>query len=285
MDNIVVIGGAGQLGQCLQRVALDQKITNIEFLDEVSGNILDPNIVNAVFRQLKPTYVINCAAYTAVDRAEDEYDAALAINATGVLNLAVACKEFAATLIHISTDFVFEGNAVCLLNEECTPKPLNVYGQTKLEGERLVVENLANYFIIRTSWLYSEFGSNFVKTIRKLGRERSAIDVVADQVGTPTYGVDLARTLLAIVASRSNDYGTYHYSNEGVASWYDFAVEICKISNLNTQVNPIPSVKFPTRATRPSFSVLDKSKIKDTFQLTIPYWRDSLKHCIQQIKE
>ena len=229
--------------------------------------------------------MINCAAYTAVDKAEDEVDLSKAVNETGAANLAKACKANGATLVHISTDFVFEGNEVKLLKEEDAANPINVYGVTKLDGENAVIDILDEHFILRTSWLYSEYANNFVKTMLKLGAERDELGIIADQVGTPTYAIDLANTIFDIIQSENKSYGLYHYSNEGVTSWFDFAKAIFDISNTAVKANPIPGSAYPTKAKRPAFSVMDKSKIKSTFNIQIPYWRDSLVECIKQLNK
>ncbi|MBB6238969.1 dTDP-4-dehydrorhamnose reductase [Pedobacter sp. AK013] len=284
MSKILVIGAGGQLGQCLKVVAEQRGITEIIFPAEQDANILNQSGLNELLAKEKPAYVINCAAYTAVDKAEDEVDLAKAINETGAAYLASACLANGATLIHVSTDFVFEGNEVKLLKEDDEAKPINVYGVTKLDGEKVVVSTLPAHFIIRTSWLYSEYANNFVKTMLKLGSERDELNIIADQVGTPTYAIDLANAIFDIVSSSSTAYGVYHYSNEGVTSWFDFAKAIFDISNTQVKANPIPGSAYPTKATRPAFSVMDKSKIKNTFNVQIPYWRDSLVECIKQIK-
>lgn len=283
MVKTLVIGAAGQLGQCLKTVAERRGIDNIIFADEKQGNILDPALLENLFVTEKPAFVINCAAYTAVDKAEDEVELCKAINETGALNLANACANHGATLIHVSTDFVFEGKDVKLLQEADIASPISVYGQTKLDGELAVANVLNEHFIIRTSWLYSEYANNFVKTMLKLGAERDELGVIADQVGTPTYAIDLANAIFDIIASKSEAYGTYHYSNEGVTSWYDFAKAIFEISNTSVKLNPIPGSAYPTKARRPAFSVMDKSKIRTTFNLTVPYWRESLVNCIDAI--
>jgi dTDP-4-dehydrorhamnose reductase len=283
MNKILVIGAGGQLGQCLKVVAQSKGITNISFPDEKEGNILDTALLDTLLAKEQPQYVINCAAYTAVDLAEDQHELAKAVNETGAANLAQACQQHKATLIHISTDFVFEGNEVKLLTEEDIAQPVNVYGQTKLDGERAIAALLDNYFIIRTSWLYSEYANNFVKTMLKLGAEREELNIIADQVGTPTYAIDLANVIFDVIASRQSAYGIYHYSNEGVTSWFDFAKAIFELSQTKVKVNPIPGAAYPTKARRPAFSVMDKSKIKKTFELSIPYWRESLASCIQKL--
>lgn len=284
MDKILVIGAGGQLGQCLKVVAARRGITEIVFPAEQEANILNESGLNDLLAKEKPVYVINCAAYTAVDQAEDEVDLAKAINETGAAYLAAACLAQNVTLVHISTDFVFAGHEVKLLKEEDNAQPISVYGQTKFDGEKAVIALLPQHFIIRTSWLYSEYANNFVKTMLKLGAERDELNIIADQVGTPTYAIDLANAIFDIIASSSNAYGIYHYSNEGVTSWFDFATAIFDISETALKVNPIPGSAYPTKATRPSFSVMDKSKIKDIFNIEIPYWRDSLVECIKQIK-
>lgn len=283
MSKIVVIGAGGQLGQCLKTVAGRRGISEIVFPSEADANILNEAGLNDLLAKKQPAFVINCAAYTAVDKAEDETDLAKAINETGAAYLASACLANGATLVHVSTDFVFEGNEVKLLKEDDAAKPINVYGVTKLDGEKAVTSILPAHFIIRTSWLYSEYANNFVKTMLKLGAERDELNIIADQVGTPTYAIDLANVIFDVIASSSTAYGIYHYSNEGVTSWFDFAKAIFDISETKVKVNPIPGSAYPTKATRPAFSVMDKSKIKETFSIEIPYWRDSLIACIKQI--
>lgn len=285
MSKILVIGAGGQLGQCLKVVAERRGITEIVFPAEQDANILNESGLNDLLAKEQPGFVINCAAYTAVDKAEDEVDLAKAINETGAAYLASACLANGATLIHVSTDFIFEGNEVKLLKEDDEAKPINVYGVTKLDGELAVKAKLPAHFIIRTSWLYSEYANNFVKTMLKLGAERDELNIIADQVGTPTYAIDLANAIFDIVLSSSSAYGVYHFSNEGVTSWFDFAKAIFDISETKVKVNPIPGSAYPTKATRPAFSVMDKSKIKSTFNIDIPYWRDSLVECIKQINK
>lgn len=283
MDKILVIGAAGQLGQCLKTVASRRGLAEIVFPSEQEANILDKTLLTELLAREKPAYVINCAAYTAVDKAEDEQELCKAINETGAVNLAEACSVNGSTLVHVSTDFVFQGNEIKLLKEDDVAEPINVYGQTKLDGELALSKALDNHFIIRTSWLYSEYANNFVKTMLKLGAERDELNIIADQVGTPTYAIDLANAIFDIIGSGSKTYGTYHYSNEGVTSWFDFAKAIFEISHTQVKVNPIPGSAYPTKAARPAFSVMDKSKIKTTFNLEIQYWRDSLVECISRI--
>lgn len=284
MNNIVVFGASGQLGHCLKTFAEKNAITSIYFPSETEANILDNVALKAVFEKYKPSFSINCAAYTAVDKAEDDREMALKINQTGAENLARHCANTGSVLIHISTDFVFKGDRPGLLLEDDRADPVNVYGQTKLDGELAVKGLLKEHFIIRTSWLYSEYGNNFVKTMFKLGAERDELKIITDQVGTPTYAMDLAACIMHLVGSGSAAYGVYHYSNEGVASWYDFAKAIFDISGTDVRALPIKTSEYPTRAVRPAYSVMDKSKIKHTFNIEIPYWRDSLAICIDRLK-
>jgi dTDP-4-dehydrorhamnose reductase len=283
MRKALVFGASGQLGTCLKVVAERQGMRNIVFPVEGSANILDTSALKTLLSLEQPDFVINCAAYTAVDKAEDELELARQVNRDGAEYLAKLCKEHGATLIHISTDFVFEGNTPKLLDENDPAEPISVYGLTKLEGEQAIAAAMEQYFILRTSWLYSEYGNNFVKTMRKFGEDRQELKIIADQVGTPTYAIDLAEAIFNIVRSESNAYGIYHFSNEGAISWYDFAKAIFEISNVPMKLYPIPSSEYPTKALRPAFSVMNKRKIKDTFNLEIPYWRDSLAVCVKQL--
>lgn len=283
MKNIIIFGASGQLGQCLKKVSSDKDINNLIFLKQEEADILDEQKLKSVFENYQPIFIINCAAYTAVDKAEDEVELARKINKTGAKNLALCCKHYGTVMIHVSTDFVFEGNHPNLLVETDIAEPINIYGITKLEGEKDIAEILLQHFIIRTSWLYSEYGNNFVKTMLKLGAERDELKIISDQIGTPTYAIDLANCILQIISSASQEYGTYHYSNEGLCSWYDFAKAIFDISSTAFKVLPIRSHEYPTKATRPLFSVMDKSKIKENFSMEIPYWRDSLIKCIEKL--
>jgi dTDP-4-dehydrorhamnose reductase len=284
-SKILVFGGLGQLGQCISRVCKERGISSVLFLDEIKGDILNPAVLEKLFQDESPEFVINCAAYTAVDKAEDEPDLCERINKDGAANLARCSEKFKAVLLHISTDFVFDGKLPKLLNEEDLAEPINIYGKTKLSGEEEITKTLKEHYIIRTSWLYSEFANNFVKTMLKLGTERDKLSVIVDQVGTPTYAVDLASVLLDLIESDRKEYGTYHYSNEGVTSWYDFAKAIFDLSETEVTLHPILGSAYPTKATRPAFSVMDKAKIKQIYKLEIPYWRDSLIKCINAIKK
>jgi dTDP-4-dehydrorhamnose reductase len=280
---IVVLGASGQLGSCLKKVAEDRNLTDISFPSETEGNILDPTLLDALFEREKPSFVINCAAYTAVDKAEDEQQICRQVNRVGAANIASACSNYTATMIHISTDFVFKGNVPQLLTEDDVAEPENIYGLTKLEGEHDIAALVPEHFIIRTSWLYSEYANNFVKTMLRLGKERDQLGVIVDQVGSPTYAIDLAGVILDIIASGSDEYGVYHYSNEGVTSWYDFAKAVFDISQTTVTLNPVKTSEYVTKAVRPAYSVMDKTKIKSTFGIQIPYWRDSLSKCLDVI--
>lgn len=280
---ILVLGASGQLGHCLKKVSEERSNTNISFPSEQEGNILDINLLDILFAKEKPEFVINCAAYTAVDKAEDDVDVCRKVNRDGAENIAKACAKYNATLIHISTDFVFKGNVPQILSETDPAEPENVYGLTKLEGEAAISDVLKKHFTLRTSWLYSEYGNNFVKTMLRLGSERDQLGVIIDQTGSPTYAIDLAGAILDIIESGSTAYGIYHYSNEGVTSWFDFARNIFDISNTTVKVNPVKTSEYITRAVRPAYSVMDKTKIKTTFGIQIPYWRDSLEVCIKKL--
>ena len=281
--NILVLGGTGQLGQCLQKVASERNIKSITFADEFVGNILDIEVLEKLFTQEKPVFVINCAAYTAVDKAEDEIDLSRKINRDGAENIAKLCLKFNATMFQVSTDFIFEGNVPSLLTETDPAIPISVYGLTKLEGEKAVEAILDKHYIVRTAWLYSEFASNFMKTMLRLGSERDSLGIIVDQIGSPTYGVDLAGALLDMIASDKKAYGIYHFSNEGAISWYDFAQAIFELGNVNVIVNPLKTSEYPTKAARPAFSVMDKTKIKTTFGIKVPYWRNSLKIALSNL--
>lgn len=283
MHNIIVFGASGQLGQCLQFVSQQRKIDAIHFLPEESANILDQQMLQAIFEKYQPAFCINCAAYTAVDKAEEEVELARKINRDGAQHLAQWCREYNTTLIHISTDFVFAGDGNQPLSESDEARPISIYGLTKLEGEQAIQRLTGRHFILRTSWLYSEYGNNFVKTMLRLGRERDELRVIWDQLGSPTYAIDLADCILQIIVTGNQDYGIYHYSNEGVTSWYDFAQAIFDLSASPVKVLPIRTSEYVTKATRPPFSVMDKTKIKNALKIGIPYWRHSLATCISRL--
>ncbi len=278
---VLVTGANGQLGQAIQYIAKNYLNLNFVFCNSTDLDISNKENCQAVFRKIKPDFCINAAAYTAVDKAESEQDKAELINVIGAKNLAETCKELDTKLIHISTDFVFDGSNNTPYTENQIPSPKGVYGQTKLDGERAIQNVFSNYYIIRTSWVYSQFGNNFMKTMLRLASERTSLSVVNDQIGTPTNAVDLADCLMTIISSQyptpNTQYGIYHFSNEGQCSWYDFAKVIFEINQVNIDLIAIPTSEFPTPAERPKYSVLDKSKIKSTFGITIKNWQESLK--------
>lgn len=279
---VLVTGSNGQLGSEIRFVSGEFKDLEFSFVDKNAVDICDFEAVQKALQGYDA--LINCAAYTAVDKAENEADKAFEINEKGALNLAKTCKKFGAKLIHISTDYVFDGKAYKPLAEQDATAPLGVYGKSKLAGEKAVLsQNLAHSCIIRTSWLWSEFGANFVKTIARLAKERNEISVVSDQIGSPTSARDLARTICTILPKLEGikDTEIFHYANAGVASWYDFAYEIvrlleCAYPTISCKVRAIKSSEYKTAATRPFYSVLDTDKIKAHFGVEIPHWRDSL---------
>ncbi|MEY3500174.1 MAG: dTDP-4-dehydrorhamnose reductase [Bacteroidota bacterium] len=275
---VLVTGANGQLGQAIQFVAGNYPKIEFIFCSSLDLDITNKENCESVFETIKPDFCINAAAYTAVDKAESEPEKAELINVIGAKNLAESCKKADAKLIHISTDFVFDGSKKEPYNEADLPNPKGVYGQTKLEGEKAIQEVFDAYFIIRTSWVYSQFGNNFMKTMLRLASERSSLNVVNDQIGTPTNAVDLANAILKIVESKtSNDqYGIYNFSNEGQCSWFDFAKKIFEINEVKIDLNPIPTTQFPTPAERPKYSVLDKTKFKKTFGFAIQSWETSI---------
>ncbi|WP_396177344.1 dTDP-4-dehydrorhamnose reductase [Flavobacterium sp.] len=283
---VLVTGASGQLGQSLQFIAPNYPEITFHFFNSSELNITDLENCETIFAQIQPDFCINAAAYTAVDKAESEPEKAHSINVTGAQNLAKACKENNTVLLHISTDFVFDGNATKPYKEDDLPNPTGVYGQTKLDGERAIQEIWEKHFIIRTSWVYSQFGNNFMKTMLRLGSERASLSVVNDQIGTPTNAVDLAKVLIKISSSchavpklrdvSASHYGIYNFSNEGQCSWYDFAKKIFEIHKIEIDLQPIPTSSYLTPAKRPSFSVLDKSKIKEVYGMEIKGWAESL---------
>lgn len=285
MKTVLVTGGKGQLAHCIKDVTRNLKEHTFIYVDYDELDITNPLEVNTFFLENKIDYCINCAAYTAVDKAEKEYAAAKLVNEMGAKNLAEACKKSHVILVHISTDFVFDGNKNTPYQETDQTNPISVYGLTKLNGELAVSSILKQHFIIRTSWLYSEYGNNFLKTMLKLANEKGELNIICDQVGTPTYAGDLAEVILELIFSDIKSYGTYHYSNEGSAGWYDFSKSIFDISGIKVKVNPIKTEAYKTDAQRPKYSVLDKTKIKDTLNIKIPYWRESLKRAIFKLEK
>ena len=272
----LITGCKGQLGTELSRLLPDAICADVDVLD-----ITDENAVKNFVRDNNIDVIINCAAYTAVDKAESDIELATKINVDGPRNLA----KTGAKIIHISTDYVFDGTGHMPYTTDEKTNPVSVYGKTKRAGEIAVLENNSVAVVIRTAWLYSPYGNNFVKTMRRLGGEKTEINVVADQIGTPTYAADLADAIVKIIPQMNiKNSGIYHFTNEGVCSWYDFANEIIGLSNLNCLVNPIKSSQYPTPAARPFYSVLDKEKIKSVFGINIKHWKDGLKRCIYELE-
>lgn len=285
---ILITGAKGQLGSELQEVLKDREDIRAVFVDRDELDITDERAVQKFFAEQKPDYCINAAAYTNVEKAEDEKEAAYAVNVTGIKNIACACAKTGTLLFHISTDFVFDGKKSAPYTEEDEPHPLGVYGQTKYEGELAVKELCPKSFIVRTSWLYSSYGSNFVKTILRLCGERESLPVVADQYGSPTYARDLAESLLTMIDSCAQKkdgtpYGLYHYANDGEVTWFEFAQKIVELGGLSCNLQPIPSSDFPSKVTRPGYSVLSSKKIQKTFGISISDWDASLFECIEHL--
>ncbi len=286
MIDIIVTGGNGQLGKSLRRISDDFKDMAFTFIDIDDLDLTDQNAVTHFFKKHSFKYIINCAAYTAVDLAEKEAEKAHLINATVPELLGHVCINQPSYLIHLSTDYVYNGSIGKPHLEDDVPLPLSVYAQSKLEGEKILWQN-PKAIVIRTSWLYSEYGNNFVKTILKLAKEKTELNVVYDQVGTPTYAGDLANTIMKIIHfSENNSFspGIYNYANHGVCSWYDFAMAILALTDHSCKIHPVRSNEFPQAAQRPEFSVMDKRKIEHIFSLDIPYWRDSLRVALNNMK-
>lgn len=283
--NILVTGANGQLGSEIREIATDFPGFRFFFTDIRELDLSDKLKIAGFIDKNQIDYVVNCAAYTVVDKAEDDIETCYLINRNCVKNLAEAASE-KAKIIHISTDYVFDGKGYRPYTETDSTNPQSIYGKSKLEGEQVLMKTCPESIIIRTAWLYSAFGSNFVKTMIKLGREKDSLNVVSDQRGTPTYAADLAKAILSIILFAEMHQlfpaGIYHYSNEGECSWYDFCLEIHKFAGINTcRVNPVDTSGYPTKAARPMYSVLDKTKIKSVFQLEIPEWETSLEKLIK----
>ncbi len=292
MMRVLVTGSNGQLGMSLRKIAGESHdfvftdINDIPGQETVRLDITDKDaVMSMVCGEEKVDVIVNCAAYTNVDRAEEDSMTAELINSVAASNLAVAAKESGAVLVHISTDYVFGGDACVPYGEECGTDPKGVYGKTKLAGELAVKASGCMYIIIRTSWLYSPYGKNFVKTMRQLTSGKESLKVVFDQAGSPTFAGDLAGFIYGIIDNDMLDRsGVYHYSNEGVCSWYDFAVAIRDLSGNVCDISPCHSYEFPSRVERPHYSVLDKTRVKEVFGIRVPYWMDSLKHCIDELE-
>ena len=285
---ILVTGANGQLGREMQVIATTYPAYDFTFVTKEELPIDDIAAVKTYFAAHSIDVCVNCAAYTAVDKAETDIEKANAINGTAVGNLAALCKQYNVLFIHISTDYVFDGTAASPYQINHPVSPVNAYGASKLLGEELALKNYPAAIIIRTSWVYSSFGNNFVKTMIRLMKDRDSLNVVADQEGCPTYAADLANAIMQIIEQPSTILNNllqpstiFHYSNKGAINWYQFAVAIKEISGSNCVVNPIPSSQYPTPAKRPGYSVMDTSKIVETFQIVIPEWRDSLQRCME----
>lgn len=283
--NILITGANGQLGNEMRTLAPQHPEHTYFWTDVQELDICNQQAVQAFVADHHIHLIVNCAAYTAVDKAEDDAELADRLNRLAPGYLAQAANDNGAGIIHVSTDYVFDGTAYLPYTEDITPCPNTVYGRTKLGGEQEVMQHCPNAMIIRTAWLYSPFGNNFVKTMLRLGRERQSLGVVFDQIGTPTYARDLAAAIYAAIEQDIRP-GIYHYSNEGVCSWYDFTIAIHRLAGITTcQVSPLHTDEYPAKAPRPNYSVLDKSKIKQTYGITIPHWEDSLKDCIQLLEQ
>ncbi len=291
--NVLITGANGQLGNELREAAAKCRdrfvftdVTSVPGAETVYLDITNADAVRIICDSERIDVIVNCAAYTNVDKAEDDSATAMLLNSTAAGILADVAKERGATLIHISTDYVFHGDRTVPYSEDWPTDPLGVYGSTKLMGERKIIESGGRSIIFRTAWLYSPFGKNFVKTMLNLTAERDSLKVVFDQVGTPTYAKDLAKLIIEVISeNKLSNTGIYHFSNEGAISWYDFAKAICEIGGNNCDIRPCHTEDYPSKAQRPRFSVLDKTKVKETFGITIPYWRDSLVDCITRIKK
>jgi dTDP-4-dehydrorhamnose reductase len=285
---ILVTGSAGQLGSEIKSLSDSFSAFNFLFVSRSELPIENEKAVQKFFSENAIDYCINCAAYTAVDKAESEKQKAFLINADAVGNLAKICSEHQTKLIHISTDYVYDGAVSVPLKEENAVGPVNVYGLSKLKGEELIMNQSSSAVIVRTSWVYSSFGNNFVKTMLRLFHEKEEINVIDDQIGSPTYAADLALMIMKIIEKQQQGYkysGIFNYSNEGITSWYGFANEIKKWIKSNCKINPIPTSSYPTAAKRPLYSVLDTSKIKSVLNIEIPSWQASLKKCIDILSE
>lgn len=285
--NILVTGSNGQLGTEFQKIAANSTAYNWIFTDVAELDICSKADVDSFFKAKDINICINCAAYTAVDKAEDEEEKAFAINAAAVGNLAQACADNHALLLHVSTDYVFDGNGTRPYSESDPINPVSAYGRTKASGEKFVFDSGCRYCIIRTAWLYSSTGNNFVKTMLRLGNEKESITVVNDQIGSPTWAHDLATYIMLLIDRNSNrNIGEiFHFSNEGVISWYDFASEIMRLGNRKCKVNPISSKDYPSKVKRPPYSVLSKDKISKYTGTQVPNWQPSLSKCIDELRE
>jgi dTDP-4-dehydrorhamnose reductase len=283
MKKIIVVGSKGQLGNEFQELEKSYPLFQFFFFDVAEMDIVNKELVEKGIADVKPDYLINCAAYTAVDKAETEKELAYSINSDAVRNLAIACTKNGVRFIHISTDYVFDGEAKDPYKEDGIVKPANIYGLSKLKGEEEASSGNKEVIIIRTAWVYSIFGNNFVKTMLRLMKTKPEINVVADQEGSPTYAHDLAVAIMQIISSGKWVPGIYHFTNEGVTNWFNFAEEIQKLSKLNCIIHPITTEEYPTAAKRPKYSVLDKTKIQQAFGIKLKNWKDSLQECLDKM--
>ncbi len=282
--NILITGANGQLGNEMRLVSEKNTQHSYFFTDVDTLDITDMAALNAYVQANAINCIVNCAAYTAVDKAEDDEELCYKINAQAVQNLGEVAEANQALMIHVSTDYVFDGTGHKPYTEDMDVCPTNVYGRSKLAGEQLLLKACPNAVVVRTSWLYSSFGNNFVKTMMRLGAERDALNVIFDQVGTPTYAADLAEAIFSIIATDKIVPGIFHFSNEGVCSWYDFTISILKNSGITCAVSPIESAAYPVRTPRPHYSVLNKAKIKSAYNIEIPHWETSLVQCINRLQ-
>ena len=284
-SKILVTGAGGQLGKSIKDIAALYPGLEFVFLSRQDMPVEQKAKTASVFDAVRPQFCINCAAYTAVDKAESENENAFLINAEGVQILADACVSYQSRFLHISTDYVFNGQSSVPYKEDANIDPINIYGISKAKGEALSIAYNAETIIIRTSWVYSEHGSNFVKTMMRLMKEKKELNIVNDQVGSPTYAIDLAHAIVQIINSKLWLPGIYHYCNKGSVSWYDFAMAIKEITSASCILHPVPATAYPTPAKRPSFSLLDTSKIRATYGINIPLWKESLRKCIDNIQQ
>ncbi|PWT72366.1 MAG: dTDP-4-dehydrorhamnose reductase [Bacteroidetes bacterium] len=284
-QTILITGANGQLGQEFESLSANFPQYRFVFASRQELPIEDASAISTIFNSVKPNICINCAAYTAVDKAESEREQAFLVNADAVGHLANACKKVGAKLVHISTDYVFDGQSSRPWKEDDPTHPINVYGESKRAGEILAMQNNPATIIIRTSWVYSSFGKNFVKTMIRLMKEREMVKVVDDQIGSPTYAADLARVIMKVIKAENFIPGIFHYSNEGRISWYEFAIAIKRLVRSDCKVEPIRSSEYPTPARRPNYSLLDKTRISTVYGIHIPDWKDSLSLCIEELRK
>ena len=285
MNTILITGSHGQLGNEMQQAAIRFPAFNFLYTDVEDLDICDKAALSDFVKANKVNIIVNCAAYTAVDKAEDDVALCYKINSDAVRNIGEEASENNLKVVHVSTDYVFDGTNYLPYNEDQPVCPATVYGKSKLAGEQALMETCKQAVILRTAWLYSSFGNNFVKTMMKLGTDRDSLNVIFDQVGTPTYAADLANTILKVLSHETFVPGIYHFSDEGVCSWYDFTKSIHRIAGITCNVQPIETKDYPARTPRPHYSVLNKAKIKSTYGMVIPHWEESLVRCIDILKQ